>query len=71
MKLAPSACTRIDDMPPNSGCDEVRESPPRKVSGPKRTRCGSRGSNAPIGRAVISILAGGCGSRAAGSANAK
>src|ERR1043165_9300245 len=71
MKFAPSACRRIDEMPPNSACEEVSDSPPRKVSGPKRTRCGSRGSNAPIGRAVTSILVGGWGSRDSGSAGAE
>ena len=39
--------------------------PPRKVSGPKRTRCGSRGSNAAIGRARDFDLRAGSGSRGA------
>jgi hypothetical protein len=48
-------------MPPNSGCGEVRDSPPRNVSGPNCTRVLLRGSNAAIGRAAISILTGASG----------
>ena len=52
-------------MPPNSVIGRGQRQPAAEFERAELQRAGSRGSNAAIGRAVTSILAGGSGARAA------
>src|ERR1700738_1274209 len=65
MKRSPLASSRNPDNPPNPGNDEVRTSPLRYSSEPKRTRAWSLESKKGIGRALTLI---GTGAAAAAAA---
>ena len=58
MKRSPLASSRNPDSPPKAGNREVKASPLRYSSDPKRTRVRSLRSNGAIGRALTSIETG-------------